>query len=124
LPAFPKKNTKAIDIDAQMCYNGKNANKNKTGRRKKLFMEAVKQTIDSKLLSGVISLPKNFQNKKVEIIVFLNENEITMPKLAMSEINKMLKGSVTESLIGSVPQSGMVLEDYRAERLKKYDRAD
>ncbi|MCL1793505.1 MAG: hypothetical protein FWG34_06520 [Oscillospiraceae bacterium] len=87
-------------------------------------MEAVKQTIDSKLLSGVISLPKNFQNKKVEIIVFLNENEITMPKLAMSEINKMLKGSVTESLIGSVPQSGMVLEDYRAERLKKYDRAD
>ena len=87
-------------------------------------MEAVKQIIESKLLNGVISLPKNFQNKKVEVIVFLNEEKTVMPKLTMNEIDEMLKGSVTELLIGSVPQSNVTLEDYRAERLKKYDCAD
>ena len=87
-------------------------------------MEAVKQIIDSKLLDGVISLPKNFQNKKVEIIVFLTDEKITVPKLTMREINEMLKGSITESLIGSVPQSNMTLEDYRAERLSKYESID
>ena len=87
-------------------------------------MEAVKQIVDSKLLNGVISLPRNFQNKKVEIIVFLNEENTAMPKLTIKEIDEMLKGSVTESLIGSVPQSNMTLDDYRAERLKKYELAD
>ena len=87
-------------------------------------MEAVKQIIDSKLLNGVISLPKNFQNKEVEIIVFLKEEQTVMPKLTMNDIDEMLKGSITESLIGSVPQSNMTLEDYRAERLKKYESAD
>ena len=87
-------------------------------------MEAVKQVIDSKLLNGVISLPRNFQNKKVEVIVFLKEENTAMPELTMKEIDEMLKGSVTESLVGSVPQSNMALEDYRAERLKKYELVD
>ena len=87
-------------------------------------MEAVRQIIDSRLLNGVVSLPKFFQNKKVEIIVFLKEEKTAMPKLAMNDIDEMLKGSVTESLIGSVPKSNMTLEDYRAERLNKYERAD
>ena len=77
-------------------------------------MEAVRQIIDSKLLSGVISLPKDFKDKRVEIIVFLKEEETIMPKLTMNDIDEMLKGSITESLIGSVPQSNMTLEDYRA----------
>jgi CMP-N-acetylneuraminic acid synthetase len=71
-------------------------------------------------LNGVISLPTNFRNKKVEVIVFLNEENTAMPKLTMKEIYEMLKGSITESLIGSVPQSNMTLQDYRSERLKKY----
>ena len=68
-------------------------------------MEAVKQIVDSSLLNGIISLPRNFQNKKVEVIVSLNEKNTIMPKLTMDKIEEMLKGSVTESLIGSVPQS-------------------
>ena len=84
-------------------------------------MEAVRQIINSNLLNGVISLPKDFQNKKVEIIVFLNEEKTAMPKLTMNDIEEMLKGSVTESLVGSVSQSNMTLEDYRAERLNKYE---
>jgi len=87
-------------------------------------MEAVRQIINSNLLNGVISLPKDFQNKKVEIIVFLNEEKTAMPKLTMNDIEEMLKGSVTESLVGSVSQSNMTLEDYRAERLNKYELAD
>ena len=87
-------------------------------------MEAIKQVIDSKLLNGVISLPKNFQNKKVEIIIFLNEEKTTMMNFTMNDIDEMLKGSVTESLIGAVPQSDLLLNDYRAERLKKYERTD
>jgi len=87
-------------------------------------MEVVKQIINSKLLDGVIPLPKNFQNKNVEIIVFLQEEKTILPELKMNDIDKMLKGSITESLIGSVPQSNMTLEDYQAERLKKYESVD
>ena len=89
-------------------------------------MEAVRKTIDSRLLKGVISLPRDFQNKKVDVIVLLTEEKKekpTLPKLTMNDIDEMLKGSITESLIGSVPQSNMTLEDYRAERLKKYECA-
>ena len=87
-------------------------------------MEAIKRIVDSKLLNGVISLPKNFLNKKVEIIIYLNEENKIIPKLTMNDIETMLKGSITESLIGSVPQSTMTLKDYRTERLKKYDLVD
>ena len=114
--------TFSLDIQEKVWYN-------KTiihdGIGKELVaLEAVKQTINSNLLSGVIPLPKNFQNKNVEIIVFLSEENAAMPKFTMDEINEMLKGSITESLIGSVPQSNMALEDYRAERLKKYENID
>ena len=59
-------------------------------------MEAVRQIIDSRLL----------------------------PSLTKNDIDKMLKGSVTESLIGVLPQSDVNLEDYRSERLNKYERVD
>lgn len=87
-------------------------------------MEAVRQIINSDLLTGVISLPKGFQNKKVEVIVFLKEEKTILPSLTKNDIDVMLKGSVTESLIGVLPESDMTLEDYRAERLSKYERAD
>ena len=32
-----------------------------------------------------------------------------------------LKGSITESLIGAIPNSGKPLDDYRAESLSKYE---
>jgi hypothetical protein len=47
-----------------------------------------------------------------------------MPRLTIEDIKKMLKGSITESLIGSVPQSYITLNDYRAERLSKYESVD
>ena len=76
-------------------------------------MEVVRQIIDSNSLIGVMPLPKYFQNKKVEVIVFLKEEQINLPSLTESDIDKMLKDSITESLIGALPNSGKSLEDYR-----------
>jgi hypothetical protein len=87
-------------------------------------MEAVRRTIDSSLLRDIISLPEDFQNKKVEIIIFLTEERTTPQHLSKSDIDIMLKGSVTESLIGILPNSDISLEEYRLERLGKYERID
>ncbi|MCL2221014.1 MAG: hypothetical protein FWC20_01655 [Oscillospiraceae bacterium] len=84
-------------------------------------MEAVRQVIDSTLLSGIIPLPKKFENKRVEIVVSLNEEEKAIPSLSMSDIDSMLKGSITESLTGAIPQTEKTLDNYRAERLSKYE---
>ena len=40
------------------------------------------------------------------------------------DFDAMLEGSVTESLIGALPYSDKALEDYRAERLGKYECVD
>ena len=84
----------------------------------------VRQIIDSNLLNDIIPLPRTFQNKKVEVIVLLPEEKADLPSLTEDEINEMLKGSITETLIGAVPDSGKSLEDYRSERLKKYEHFD
>ena len=87
-------------------------------------MEAIRQVIDSNLLSGVIPLPKAFQNKNVEVIVFLKKEKAALPPLKKEEIDMLLKGSVTESLIGALTHSGKAIEEYRSERLLKYERTD
>jgi len=84
-------------------------------------VESVRQVVDSTLLSGIISLPRRFRNKKVEVTVSLNEEKSALPSITMSEIDAMMKGSITESLTGVIPQSGKTLDDYRAERLAKYE---
>jgi len=87
-------------------------------------MDVVTQVIDSTLLSGIILFPRRFENKKVEVIVSLNEEKTAIPKLTMSDIDAMKKGSISESLTGAIPQSGKTLEDYRAERLARYEHSD
>ena len=52
--------------------------------------------------------------------------EIVRPKMKpplfkISDINSLLSGSITESLIGAIPQSNKTLDDYRLERLSKYE---
>jgi len=87
-------------------------------------MESVRQIVDSSLLNGVISLPEYFQNKKVEVIVFPPKEQRTLPSLTMNEIDEMMKGSITESLIGILPNCDVSLEECQAERLKKYESVD
>ena len=87
-------------------------------------MEVVRRVIDSNRLNGVMPLPKYFQNKKLEVIVFVKDEKINLPSITKGDIDAMLKDSVTESLIGVLPRSDMSVEDYRAERLSKYEFAD
>ena len=94
-------------------------------------MEAVREIIDSSLLNGVISLPEKFRNQKVEVIVFLGKPEVAndleptkkkdLVSLTKVDVDEMFKGSIAESLVGIIPDTGMTLDDYRAERLKKYE---
>jgi len=87
-------------------------------------MEAIKKIIDSKLLNGVVALPKNFRDKKVEIIIFLCEEKKALPKLSIKDIDAMVKDSVSASLVGVLPDSGKSLEEYRTERLSKYEHTN
>ena len=84
-------------------------------------MEAVRRVIDSDLLMGVVPLPRSFHSKKIEIIVFVKEENNMLPQVTKGDIDSMLAGSVTESLIGALPQSNKTLDDYRSERLSKYE---
>ncbi|MCL2182797.1 MAG: hypothetical protein FWB85_04935 [Chitinispirillia bacterium] len=87
-------------------------------------MEAVRQIVDSNSLSGIIPLPVSFRGKKVEVVVSLTEDEMELPPLSEVDIDAMLKGSITESLIGILSRSDKTLADYRAERLSRYECAD
>ena len=87
-------------------------------------MEALRKVIDSKLLDGVIPLPDYLKNKKIEIILFPSEEKTERLPLSIDDIDAMLKGSITESLIGVLPHSDKSLEEYRSERVKKHERLD
>jgi len=84
-------------------------------------MEAVRQIVERNTLNGIITLPTFFHNRKVEVIVFLTEDKSELPSLSENDIDAMLKGSITESLVGAIPNTGKPIEDYRAERLSKYE---
>ncbi|MDR1060157.1 MAG: hypothetical protein LBL83_02855 [Clostridiales bacterium] len=83
-----------------------------------------RQIVSADALSGVIAMPPIFRNKRVEVIIREAPETVPAPKIDMASIGRMMDGSITHSLIGIVPNSGKTLEDYRAERLSKYDRAD
>ena len=85
-------------------------------------MEAVKQIVDSSVLNGIISLPQIFQNKKVEIMISLVESEL--PQFTDEELNTLMEGSITQSLIGALKDSNISINEYRDERLRKYEIAD
>jgi hypothetical protein len=69
-------------------------------------MEAVKQVVDGYLLKNIIELPEIFWNKKIEVIALATEEaaekKAELPRLTREEVDKMLKGSITESLIGCI----------------------
>jgi hypothetical protein len=55
--------------------------------------------------------------------VIVNREDINMNTITTKNTRiAALKGSITESLIGAIPNTGKPLDDYRAERLSKYER--
>jgi len=81
-------------------------------------MEVIRQFIDAKKIMSIIPLPKAMQNKRLEIIVLPAEESKQEQK------NKIQIESIVDSLIGVIPDEGITLEDYRAERLNKYESID
>ena len=80
-------------------------------------MEVVRKFVDADILMSILSLPEAFRNRKLEVIVLPAEEraerkEMTDVKLAV------------QALVGAIPNENMTLEDYREERLKKYEAFD
>lgn len=81
-------------------------------------MEVVREFIDAKRLMSVIPLPEALRNQKLEIIILPADEKKKASK------NKSEIANIVDSLIGCVPDNGMDLSEYRAERLKKYESID
>ena len=81
-------------------------------------MEVVRKIVDAKKLMSVIPLPETMRNRRVEVIVLpAEEQKVSVKKSGNIE-------SLVDSLVGVIRDTGMTLEDYRAERLEKYENLD
>ena len=87
-------------------------------------MEFVRQIVGGSELSNVMPLPMSLRSGKVEVIVLPIDEKARPPKLGGKNIDEMLEGSVTQSLIGAIPISEVSLEEIREERLRKYESVD
>ena len=77
-------------------------------------MESVREIIDSNVLDRVLPLPQSFRNHKVEILVFPVQDR-------KKQLNDLMEGSITQSLIGAIPHPDITLDEIRTLRLKKYE---
>ena len=86
-------------------------------------MEAIHQIVDGNILNKVISIPRSFLNRKVQVMVWPVEEEAEMPRVTSEMIHHLVEGSITQSLIGSIPMDGenITLDAIREERLRKYE---
>jgi hypothetical protein len=88
-------------------------------------MEAVNAYYDGR--SFVPTKPVSVKKNQRAIVTILDEPvsvQTQLPKIKRSVLKAMMKGSVTESLIGIISDSGMTLDEIRAERLSKHERTD
>lgn len=81
-------------------------------------MEVVRKFIDANRLMSIIPLPDTLKNRRLEIIV-LPAEEYTESVQKDDKIE-----NIVDSLTGIIPDSGMTLQEYRAERLGKYEISD
>lgn len=80
-------------------------------------MEAIRQYIDASNLMSVMTLPETFKNRKLEVLVFPTDEQETVKEKIDIE-------SVVQSLIGSIPDVDMTLEELQEERRHKYETVD
>lgn len=81
-------------------------------------MEFIRKYIDAGILSSIITLPASLQNQKLEIIV-LPAGEIEQTEKKVSDVDKTIN-----ALFGAIPDAHLSLEEYRAERRRKYEITD
>jgi hypothetical protein len=83
-----------------------------------------KQIVNADALSSVITMPPAFKNKRVEVIIREAPNYVSSRKVYLKDISCMMDGSITQSLVGIIPNNDKSLDDYRAEKLSKYECID
>jgi len=79
-------------------------------------MEFVRKIVDSSTLEQVLILPRSLLNREVGILVF--------PVQEKGKNKRAMEGSITQSLIGTIPRSDITPEEIRSMRLRKYDRSN
>jgi len=87
-------------------------------------MEFVRQIVEGSDLANVIPLPMSLRSGKVEVIVLPITEKTPTSTYSGQNMDEMLEGSVTQSLIGALPVSDISLEKIREERLRKYESVD
>lgn len=80
-------------------------------------MEVVRQFVEANNIMNIIRLPDTMLGKKLEVIVMPAEETNKSSSAANIE-------EIVDSLTGCIPDEGMTLDDYRAERLRKYEALD
>ena len=87
-------------------------------------MDFIRQIVEGAELANVIPLPRSLRSGKVEVIVLPIAETSTPSKYSGNNIDEMLEGSITQSLIGAIPNSEISLAELREERLRKYESVD
>jgi hypothetical protein len=72
-------------------------------------------------LETLFPLSESFQDKDIEIIILPVNKKKGKPYITRQMVDEMLPGSITQSLIGTIPLSDISLGDIRLERLQKYE---
>lgn len=80
-------------------------------------MEVVRKFVDADSLMSILSLPEAFRNRKLEVIVLPAEERVERKEMTDVKL-------AVQALVGAIPNENMTLEDYREERLKKYEAFD
>ncbi len=75
-------------------------------------MEAIRKYIDASRLMDIMTLPENFKNRKLEVLIFPTDEQ---------EPERADIKSVVQSLIGAIPATDMSLDELREERRHKFE---
>lgn len=81
-------------------------------------MEVVREFIDASKLASVISLPEVLKNQRLEVMILPAEEN------AGKDVENSQIEDIVDSLTGAIPDNRMTLEDYRNERLSRYETID
>ncbi|HCL57542.1 MAG TPA: hypothetical protein DHW82_11115 [Spirochaetia bacterium] len=79
-------------------------------------MEAIREIIDSSLIEGVINLPENFRNHKLEITIIPISEKTNIKK------EDLVISDSVKAISGIIDLKGIDYQDFIAEeRLKDYE---
>jgi hypothetical protein len=95
-------------------------------RKELLDMEAVEAYYDGRVFipKKPVTAKKNQNALVILDTINMDTDDYTLPKISRTKIKEMMKGSITESLIGIISDPNITLEEIRTERLSKYERTD